>query len=110
MTEVDKAPYEQLAEVERRKYEEAMRQYNMVRPASRDTFFSSRPALLLCVAGEHWKRLTEVEKIPYEQLAEVERVKYKERMQEYNAVRAFFLATKQERQRKKVCDRERGVF
>ena len=38
-------------------------------------------------AGVNWKQLTEAEKGPYEQLAEVDRDRYKEAMKEYNLVR-----------------------
>jgi high mobility group protein B1/high mobility group protein B3 len=41
---------------------------------------------LLRAAGEHWKRLTDVEKAPYEQMAEGERRKYEEAMRQYNMV------------------------
>ena len=39
-----------------------------------------------CEAGEEWRRLTTLDKAPYEQRAEEERRKYEQAMKEYNMV------------------------
>ncbi|ELU12309.1 hypothetical protein CAPTEDRAFT_56147, partial [Capitella teleta] len=101
MTPEDRKGFDAKAVVDKARYEEQMNRYK-----GRDKNRPKRPQSayflwlagfrtrmkdkipvnkeLLRAAGEHWKRLTEVEKAPYEQMAEGERRKYEEAMRQYN--------------------------
>lgn len=51
-------------------------------------------AIVTCTAGEEWRRLTTVDKAPYELRAEEERRKYEQAMKEYNMVGIMFYDVK----------------
>ena len=46
---------------------------------------------ILLVAGEEWRKLTSIDKMPYERRAELEKQKYGDAMKDYNMVWQFYL-------------------
>lgn len=109
MSPVDKMPYDQLAQQEKQKYGEALKGYNMMSSyAGKDTNRPKRPRSayiiwlldfraqvksqfvgnkeLLRAAGEEWRKMTNLDKLPYARLAEQEKQKYGEAMKGYNMV------------------------